>query len=167
MNEKKKNIYIYICVCVCSSINNFIKDVYLVSYVDINFYFLFFAKVAMVMQGDSDINLKGLRRKKKKMVDNRNRRPWSELPDTLLYMITKLLGTIDYLMFGCVCRAWRLYAVANRQEFMASQPPLVMFMPNRSKRVVASITSLMEGSIRQNSPTLLAKSVVGSHMGTW
>ncbi|XP_065638509.1 uncharacterized protein LOC136071319 [Quercus suber] len=88
----------------------------------------------MVLQGDSDINLKGLRSKKKKMVDNSNRRPWSELPDALLYMITKLLGPIAYLMFGCVCRAWRLYAVANRQEFMASQPPLVMFMPNRSKR---------------------------------
>ncbi|XP_050258252.1 uncharacterized protein LOC126703326 [Quercus robur] len=88
----------------------------------------------MVLQGDSVINLKGLRSKKKKMVDNSNRRPWSELPDALRYMITKLLGTIDYLMFGCVCRAWRLYAVANRQEFMASQPPLVMFMPNRSKR---------------------------------
>ena len=73
------------------------------SYVDINFYFLFFAKVDMVLQGDSDINLKGLRSKKKKMVDNSNRRPWSELPDTLLYMITKLLGTIDYLIFGYVC----------------------------------------------------------------
>uniref|UniRef100_A0A7N2KZ58 KIB1-4 beta-propeller domain-containing protein n=1 Tax=Quercus lobata TaxID=97700 RepID=A0A7N2KZ58_QUELO len=118
----------------------------------------------MVLQGDSDTNLKGLRSKKKKMVDNSNRRPWSEHPDALLYMITKLLGTIDYLMFGCVCRAWRLYAVANRQEFMASQPPLVMFMPNRSKRACYFYNIFDEGSIRQNSPTLLAKSFIGSHM---
>ena len=137
------------------------------SYVDINFYFLFFAKVDMVLQGDSDINLKGLRSKKKKMVDNSNRRPWSELPEALIYMITKLLGTIDYLMFGCVCRAWRLYDVANRQEFMASQPPLAMFMPNRSKRACYFYNIFDGRKYKEKLPTLLAKSVTGSHMGTW
>ena len=55
----------------------------------------------MVLLGDSDINLKGLRSKKKKMVDNSDWRPWLELPEVLLYLITKWLGTIDHLMFGC------------------------------------------------------------------
>ena len=157
---------IYIYIYICSSINNFIKDVHLVSYVDINFYFLFFAKVAMVLQGDSDINLKGLGRKKKKMVDNSNRRPWSELPDALLYMITKLLGTIDYLMFGCVCRAWRLYAVANRQEFMASQPPLVMFMPNRSKRACCFYNIFDGRKYKAKLPNVVGQ-ICYRNMGTW
>ena len=136
------------------------------SYVDINFYFLFFAKVDMVLQGDSDINLKGLRSKKKKMVDNSNRRPWSELPDTLLYMITKLLGTIDYLMFGCVCRAWRLYAVANRQEFMASQPPLAMFMPNRSKRACCFYNIFDGRKYKAKLPNVVGQ-ICYRNMGTW
>jgi len=82
----------------------------------------------MVLQGDSDINLNRRRSKKKKTVENGNWRPWSELPEALLFLITKQLGTIDYLLFGRVCRTWRLYAVAYRQVFMASQHPLVFFM---------------------------------------
>ncbi|KAK7839091.1 hypothetical protein CFP56_018790 [Quercus suber] len=73
----------------------------------------------MLLLGDCDINLKGLRSKKKKMVDNSDWRPWSELPEALLYLITKMQ---------------RLYVVAYKQEFMASQPPLVIFMSNRSRR---------------------------------
>ena len=68
------------------------------------------------------------------MTDNSNWRPWSELPEALLYLITKWLGAIDYIMFGCVCRTWRLYFLAYRQEFMASQPPLAVFLPIRFKR---------------------------------
>ena len=87
----------------------------------------------MVLQGDSDINLNRSRSKKKKTVENGNWRPWSKLPEALLYLITKQLGTIDYLLFGRVCRTWRLYAVAYRQEFMASQHPLVFFMSKGTK----------------------------------
>ena len=69
----------------------------------------------MELQGDSR------RRSKKK-----NWRPWLELPETLLRQITNWLGAIDYLIFASVCRTWRLYALANKQGFMASQSPLVV-----------------------------------------
>uniref|UniRef100_A0A7N2QZU5 F-box protein n=1 Tax=Quercus lobata TaxID=97700 RepID=A0A7N2QZU5_QUELO len=90
----------------------------------------------MVLQGDSDINLNRRRSKKKKTVENGNWRPWSELPEALLFLITKQLGTIDYLLFGRVCRTWRLYAVAYRQVFMASQHPLVFFMSKGTGRII-------------------------------
>ena len=45
----------------------------------------------MALQGWlSDMNLKGSRSKKKKMVDNSDLRPWSELPNALFDQITKL-----------------------------------------------------------------------------
>ena len=79
----------------------------------------------MELQGDSRRNSK-----KKKIVfapsDNNNWRPWSELPEALLHQITNWLGAIDYLIFARVCRTWRLYALANKQGFMASQPPLIV-----------------------------------------
>ena len=87
----------------------------------------------MVLQGGSDLNLKGPRSKKKKMVDTSNWRPWSELHEVLLHLIANQLGAIDYLMFGCVCKGWRLYVAAHRKEFMASQPPLV-FLSTQAKR---------------------------------
>ncbi|GMY32992.1 F-box protein At3g56470-like [Fagus crenata] len=68
----------------------------------------------------------------KKMV---NWGPWPELPEELLDLITKSLGAIDYLMFGCVCRAWRLYVATYRKEFMASQPPLYFFLSKRANKV--------------------------------
>ena len=68
------------------------------------------------------------------MVDNNNW-PWLELLEDLLHQITKWLGAIDYLLFACVYRTWRLYAFANKQGFMASQPPLiVLFLSPEQKK---------------------------------
>ena len=33
-------------------------------------------------------------------------RPWSELHEVLLHLITNQLGAIDYLMFGSICKGW-------------------------------------------------------------
>nr|POE67345.1 hypothetical protein CFP56_76955 [Quercus suber]POE97349.1 hypothetical protein CFP56_31041 [Quercus suber] len=68
------------------------------------------------------------------MVDTNNWRPWSELHGVLLHLIANQLGVIDYLMFGCVCKGWRLYVAAHRKEFMASQPPLLVFLSTQAKR---------------------------------
>ncbi|XP_075663583.1 uncharacterized protein LOC142633247 [Castanea sativa] len=88
----------------------------------------------MALRGSIDMNLMDSRSEKKKMVDDSNWRPWSELSKALFDQITKSVGAIDYLMFGCVCRVWRLHAVAHRQEFMMSQPPLVVFISGQAKR---------------------------------
>ena len=78
----------------------------------------------MVLLGDSDINLKGLRSKKKKMVDNSDWRPW----------LDKVARYYRPSHVWLCLRTQRLYVVSYRQEFMASQPPPVFFMSNRSRR---------------------------------
>ena len=88
----------------------------------------------MVVQGSSDINLKGARSKKKKLDEYNNWRPWPDLPEPMLDLITKSLGPIDYLMFGCVCRTWRSYVATYKKGFLASQPPLVLFLSTHARR---------------------------------
>ena len=99
----------------------------------------------MVLLGDSDINLKGLRSKKKKMVDNSDWRPWSELPEVLLYLITKWLGTIDHLMFGCVCEHRGCMLCHTGKSLWHPNLHLLFLCQTVPGELVTSITSLMEG----------------------
>nr|POE97347.1 hypothetical protein CFP56_31039 [Quercus suber] len=119
----------------------------------------------MALRGRSDMNLKGSTSKKKKMVDNSDWRPWSELPVGLLDQITKSLGAIDHLMFGCVCRRWRLYAVAHRQEFMISQPPLVVFLSYRAQRACYFYDIFDQRLYKATLPNLVGKSISGLTCG--
>ena len=59
-------------------------------------------QLGMVLRGGNDIKLRQPRSKKEKKVDDSKLRPWSELHEALLHLITKQLGAIDYIMFGCV-----------------------------------------------------------------
>ena len=119
----------------------------------------------MVLQANSDINLSRPRSKKKKMVDNSNWRPWSELPEALLHQITKWLGAIDYLIFTCVCRTWRLYALAYKQEFMASQPPLVLFFSRQWKKFCYFYSILDQRWCKALLPSLVGKVCFGISSG--
>ena len=130
-----------------------------------NLIYIFCGKVGMAPGGCSDMNLKGSRSKKKKMVDNSNWRPWSELPVGLLDQITKSLGAIDHLMFGCVCRRWRLYAVAHRQEFMISQPPLVVFLSDHAQRACYFYDIFDQRLYKATLPNLVGKSISGLTCG--
>ncbi|XP_023901298.1 uncharacterized protein LOC112013148 [Quercus suber] len=116
----------------------------------------------MELQGGS-----GRRRsKKKKMVDNNNRRPWSELPEALLHQITKWLGAIDYLLFACVCRTWRLYALANKQWFMASQPPFVVLFLTRGPKKFCYFYSIVDQRcFKALLPNLIGKELFGVSFG--
>ena len=112
----------------------------------------------MVLQGGSDINLRRPRNKRKRLVDNNNLRPWSELPEALVHFITKQLGAIDYLMFGCVCRGWRSYVVVHRQEFMASQPPLVVFLSTLAQKSCYFYSIFDQKTYKATLPNLIGKS---------
>uniref|UniRef100_A0A2N9IP20 F-box domain-containing protein n=1 Tax=Fagus sylvatica TaxID=28930 RepID=A0A2N9IP20_FAGSY len=112
----------------------------------------------MVLQGGSDINLRRPRNKKKRLVDNSNLRPWSELPEALVHLITKQLGAIDYLMFGCVCKGWRSYVVVHRQEFMASQPPLVVFLSTLAQKSCYFYSIFDQKTYKATLPNLIGKS---------
>ncbi|KAM3761578.1 hypothetical protein ACB098_01G278800 [Castanea mollissima] len=119
----------------------------------------------MVLQGGSDLNLKGPRNKKKKMVDTSNWRPWSELHEVLLHLIANQLGAIDYLMFGCVCKGWRLYVAAHRKEFMASQPPLLVFLSTQAKRACHFYSIFDRRLYKAILPSLVGKTCSGLSCG--
>ena len=136
-------------------------DVLLVVHIESNHYFLFVRKVGMVLRGGSDIKLRQPRSKKEKMVDNSKLRPWSELHEALLRLITKQLGAIDYLMFGCVCRGWTLHVTTHWQEFMASNLQFLSSYQRKLRELLISIASLSKGCTRQNCLTLMANDVLG------
>ena len=119
----------------------------------------------MVLHRGSDMSLKGSRRKKKGMVDNCNCKPWSELPEALLDLITKLLGVIDYLMFSCVCKEWRLYVAAHRKEFMASQPPLVVLLSSYARRTCYFYSIFDQKLYKAILPDLVGKRCSGVSCG--
>ncbi|KAK7828169.1 hypothetical protein CFP56_030481 [Quercus suber] len=119
----------------------------------------------MVLQGGSDMNLKGPRSRKKRMVDRSNWRPWSELPEALLELIAKSLCAIDYLMFGCVCKGWRLYVAAQRQEFMASQPPLVVLLSSYARRTCYFYSIFDQRLYKAILPNLVGKTCSGVYCG--
>ena len=119
----------------------------------------------MVLHRGSDMNLKGSRRKKKGMVDNCNCKPWSELPEALLDLITKSLGVIDYLMFSCVCKEWRLYVAAHRKEFMASQPPLVVLLSSYARRTCYFYSIFDQKLYKAILPDLVGKRCSGVSCG--
>jgi hypothetical protein len=119
----------------------------------------------MVLQRCSDINVKGPRNKKKRLVDNSNWRPWSELPEDLVNLITKRLGAIDYLMFGCVCRGWRLYVEHTGKSLWPSQPPLVVFLSMHAQRACYFYSIFDQRSYKATLPNLIGKSCFGLTCG--
>lgn len=54
--------------------------------------------------------------------------PWSSLNHDVLLLVMMQLGVIDFLAFSGVCKSWRLVALNNRKRFMASKPPMLMWI---------------------------------------
>ncbi|KAL4653618.1 hypothetical protein ACB092_01G317700 [Castanea dentata] len=119
----------------------------------------------MELQGASDINLKGPRSKKKKLDEYNNWRPWPDLPEPMLDLITKSLGPIDYLMFGCVCRTWRSYVATYKKGFLASQPPLVLFLSTHARRACYFYSIFDRKLYKAIPPNLIGKSCLGVTCG--
>lgn len=63
-----------------------------------------------------------------------NQRPWADLREELLDIISSNMNIADYLNFGRVCRNWRLFYSEYRDSFMASQSPLVIHISSRAKK---------------------------------
>ncbi|KAJ4729407.1 F-box protein [Melia azedarach] len=88
----------------------------------------------MVLKIDDIRNYTKTSRKKKTTNNCKNWRPWPDLPVELLDIISSHLRIADYLKLGRVCWKWRYFFLSSRQKFMASQPPLVLFVSSRAKR---------------------------------
>ncbi|XVE67750.1 hypothetical protein DITRI_Ditri09bG0013300 [Diplodiscus trichospermus] len=59
---------------------------------------------------------------------------WSELLAVLLELILRKVGMIELLLCACVCKSRRLAVMALKQEFMATQGPLVFLMSTNPRK---------------------------------
>ncbi|CAH1419662.1 unnamed protein product [Lactuca virosa] len=71
-------------------------------------------------------------RKRIASCDNSDVAPWSDLDHHLLFLIMMQLGVIDFVAFSGVCKPWRSLALDNRKIFMASRPPMLLSISDRS-----------------------------------
>ncbi|XP_057982723.1 probable F-box protein At4g22060 [Malania oleifera] len=89
-------------------------------------------------------SLKKPSRKRLKTDDSCNWRPWSDLPEDLLDMISKRLGMVDYLAFGGVCKRWRSLVEECKRNFMDSQPPHIVIISTHAKKT-CSLKNMADG----------------------
>ncbi|XP_044482020.1 uncharacterized protein LOC123208553 [Mangifera indica] len=94
-------------------------------------------------------------------------RPWADLPKELLEIFSKSnnLNVADFLNFGKVCRSWRLFYSETKNTFMASKPPLVIYIPTRAKKscYFYEITSL--DTFKTKLPSLARNFCIGLSNG--
>ncbi|KAL4585850.1 hypothetical protein LXL04_010476 [Taraxacum kok-saghyz] len=57
--------------------------------------------------------------------------PWSDLNHDLLNLVMMKLETIDFPAFSTVCKPWRSLALPNKSMFMASRPPMALWISER------------------------------------
>ena len=77
--------------------------------------------------------------------------------DDLLDLMTKPLGAIDYLIFGCVCKRWRSYVAEFRQKFMASQPSLVVLLSPYARKYCYFYSTFDQSLYKVKLPDLVGK----------
>ncbi|XP_022775508.1 F-box/kelch-repeat protein At1g57790-like [Durio zibethinus] len=118
----------------------------------------------MDLQRVDDTDFSGGSRKRMEIeVGNCSR--WSELPADLLVVILKQLGVIEFLLFACVCKSWRFVAIALKQEFMASQSPLVFLMPTKARKYGYFYNIFDNGLYKAGLPHLAGNKCVGFTCG--
>ncbi|KAL7605998.1 hypothetical protein Lser_V15G15954 [Lactuca serriola] len=52
----------------------------------------------------------------------------ADLNHDVLFLVMMQLRFIDFLAFSGVCKSWRSFAHSNRNKFMASRPPMLMWI---------------------------------------
>ncbi|KAJ0111885.1 hypothetical protein Patl1_02961 [Pistacia atlantica] len=87
-----------------------------------------------MLNGEDVNNVKRTSRKKRKTENPQDWRPWAELPQELVDVISKKLTIPDYFRFGRVCQNWWSISMASKQNFMSLQAPLVIHISTRAKR---------------------------------
>ncbi|XP_052626859.1 uncharacterized protein LOC128133447 [Lactuca sativa] len=70
-------------------------------------------------------------RKRIASCDKSDEASWSDLDHNLLFLVMMQLGVIDFLAFSGVCKSWRSLALDNWKIFMASRPPMFLWISDR------------------------------------
>ncbi|CAH1416113.1 unnamed protein product [Lactuca virosa] len=86
--------------------------------------------------------------------DNSGGAPWSDLNHGLLFLVLMQLGAFDFLSFSGVCKSWRSVALSKKTRFMASRPPMAIWITKHGNKKEYCVEDF-EG---RNSIILLPKS---------
>ncbi|CAH1420499.1 unnamed protein product [Lactuca virosa] len=62
--------------------------------------------------------------------DHGSSTPWSNPNHDVLFLVMMKLGVIDFFAFNRVCKLWRSLSLSNKNMFMASKPPMLMYIRN-------------------------------------
>ncbi|XP_021890356.1 uncharacterized protein LOC110808977 isoform X2 [Carica papaya] len=87
-----------------------------------------------LLEWDDDSEDNRGRRKKRKRSKHRGLNQWAELPEDILYVLSKRLSMVDYLSFSRVCTSWRSSSKAFRKDFLTSVSPFMIIMSSRGKK---------------------------------
>ncbi|KAK1424960.1 hypothetical protein QVD17_20302 [Tagetes erecta] len=91
---------------------------------------------------------------------------WSNLCHDILLLIIPHLGVIDFILFSCVCKLWRMIALSNRNMFMLSQPPLhVRFSKQAAKRKQCFLEDIEGRKFKTILPRSSERTCIGSVSG--
>ncbi|KAL4585852.1 hypothetical protein LXL04_010478 [Taraxacum kok-saghyz] len=105
-------------------------------------------------------------RKRIKTWDNGSVAPWSDLNHDLLILVMMKLEAIDFLSFSGVCKFWRSVALPNKSMFMASRPPMMLWISERpNKRKEYSLEDLKEKLFKVRLPKSGSRTCVGLTCG--
>jgi len=98
--------------------------------------------------------------------DNGGVAPWSELDHDVLYLVMMRLGVVDFLSFSGACKSWRSVALCNRKMYMATKPPMSMWISREAnEKDYCNLKDVEERNFKTILPHYASRDCVGSTCG--
>ncbi|XP_023759286.1 uncharacterized protein LOC111907713 [Lactuca sativa] len=91
--------------------------------------------------------------------------PWSDLDHDLLYLVMMQLGAFDFIAFSGVCKSWRSLALSNKTRFMASRPPMPIWIFEQAIEKEYSAEDFDGRQVKMHIPKSGGKTCVGLTCG--
>ncbi|CAH1416240.1 unnamed protein product [Lactuca virosa] len=93
---------------------------------------------------------------------------WSDLEHAVLFKVMMQLGCIDFVAFSEVCKSWRSFAVSKKKMFMASRPPMLMWVLYHPDKINECYLEDFEGrKFKTLFPHSAHRKCVGLTCGSW
>ncbi|CAL5368483.1 unnamed protein product [Camellia sinensis] len=96
---------------------------------------------------------------------NTDARSWANLPGDMLGMISKRLNFIDNLSFGGVYKSWSSVSIAHKENFLASQPPLIFLIAVYAKQACSLYNIFDKQKYKTMLPNLVGRTCWGFSCG--
>ncbi|KAL7607329.1 hypothetical protein Lser_V15G16132 [Lactuca serriola] len=91
--------------------------------------------------------------------------PWSDLDYHLLYLVMMQLGAFDFVAFSGVCKSWRSVALSNKTRFMASTPPISIWIIEQGNKREYTLQDFDGKKFKFRIPKSSGKTCVGVTCG--